>query len=176
MGGGGKGGSPSIKPSPLDKEQAAILKNLEATVGVPIRNIVVPQAMQTLGGPGVFQTSLPAPDREAIEGQYKQAQNQIMNTGTRGGQLQSRLADLSRDRASDVAGATNQARQLGIERSLGMVNSALPNYGQQLSARSAAAQNDTERRLANAKMQASNQSAMGSGLGGLLGLAGGFFK
>lgn len=173
---GGKGGSPTIPNSPSDKEQAKILKALEAQVGVPIRNVVVPQALETLSGPGVFQTSLPAGDREAIESQFKQAQTGIMNTGVRGGQLQSRLADLQRDRAGAVSGATIDAGQRGVERAMGLIPSAIPNAGQQMSSRSALGQSEQNRLNQQAQMQAQAQNAKGQGIGGLAGAGLGLFK
>jgi hypothetical protein len=169
MGGGTGGGSPTIPQSPSDKAQAKILEALEKSVGVPIRNAVVPQALQTLGGPGVYQTELPATDRGTIEGQYSQARNQILNTGTRGGQLQSRLADLSRDRANAVSGATIDARQRGIERALGLVPAAIPNAGQQMSTRSALGSNEQNRLNTIAQMNAQASQSQGAGIGSLLG-------
>lgn len=173
--GGGKDGSPSIPNSPSDKAQAKILTELEKTVGVPIRNVVMPQALQTLGGPGVFQTELPATDRQAIEDQFSQAKNSILNSGTRGGQLNAQLANNARDRATAVSGATIDARQRGIERALGLVPSAIPNAATQMNARSQSASTEQARLNANAQMEAQQQAAKGQGIGGLLGTGLGLF-
>lgn len=130
---------------------------------------MVPQALQTLGGPGVYQTTLPANDRQTIEGQYSQARNQVLNSGTRGGQLQSRLAGLSRDRATAVSGATIDARQRGIERALGLVPSAIPNAGQQMGTRAQLGSNEQNRLNTIAQMKAQASQSQGAGLGSLLG-------
>jgi len=165
---GGKN-APKIKESPSDQAQANILNNLETSVGQPIRNVVVPQALQTLGGPGVFQTSLPAMDRQAIEGQFKQAQNNLMNSGVRGGMLGSNLADLNRDRAGAVSAATSNASQRGIERALGMVPAAMPNASSQMSARGSLGATEQARLTKQAEMNAQAQQAKGDSMGQLFG-------
>lgn len=163
-----KGGG-SIPGSPTDKEQAKILKGLEANVGVPVRQTIMPSALETLGGPGVYQTTLPASNREAIEAQFKQAQNSIMNSGTRGGQLQSRMADLARDRAATVSGATNQAKQVGIERALGLVPAAIPSAQSRLATGAQIGSTEQNRLNSQAQMEAQNQAGKGQGAASLVG-------
>jgi hypothetical protein len=165
---GGKD-APKIKESASDKAQAAILSNLETSVGQPIRNTVVPQAIQTLGGPGVFQTSLPAMDRQAIEGQFAQARKNIMNAGTRSGLMSSQLANLNRDRAGAVSAATSNASQRGIERALGMVPAAMPNASAQLSARGSLGATEQARLTKQAEMNAQAQQAKGDAMGQMFG-------
>lgn len=163
-------GGPKIKESPADKAQAAYLQNLEATVGQPIRNTIMPQALRTLGGPGVFDTTLPAADRQVIEDQFKQAQKNTMNTGVRGGQLYSQMAQNNRDRATAVAGATTQAKNQGIERSLGLVPTAFPTATAQLGAQQGIGGHQTTRNLTQAQLDAQAQQQKGQSMGGLLGM------
>jgi hypothetical protein len=161
----GKGGG-SLPKSPTDKEQAKILKELEATIGKPTRALVVPKMLQTLGGEGVFQTTLPSTDRDVIEQQFRRAQTGILNTSpVRGGQLNSQLGQLQRDRAFDVSSAVNQAKQRGIERSLGLISAAIPNAQSQQQAAAGIAGREQQRNMANAQQQ----SQKGAGMGGLVG-------
>mgnify|MGYP001583872793 FL=1 len=129
------------------------------------------QALETLGGPGLFQTTLPAKDREAIESQYKQAQTNIMNTGTRGGQLRSQLATLDRNRAGAVSGATIDASQRGIERALGLVPAGIPNAATQMGSRAQLGNTEQNRLTQQANMQAQADAQKGQGMGQLAGSA-----
>lgn len=166
---GKSGGGASVPQSPTDAAQAAILNNLEATVGQPIRDVVMPQVLSTLAGPGVFQTTLPAADRQAIEDQFKQAEGNIYATGQRGGQLNQQLTDLNSARAGSVAEATANAKQLGIERALGLVPAGIPNASTTMSAMSALGNSEQSRLNAEAQMAAQQDAAKGSGMGSLAG-------
>lgn len=168
--GGGKGGVPSLKPGPLEKEQAAFLKQQRHDVIEPIQAAGIPAAMP--GFVQAFQTSLAAPDRQAIEGQFKQSMNDVMaGAGGRGGMLRRAMTDVSRARAETVANAVNQARQLGISRSLGLLGPAgFPGASTVINAGNQAAATEAQRRFQNAQMQAQAGSSKGGFAGGLMGL------
>ena|SRR3990167_3136495 len=129
------GSAPKPKVSPAETAMADIAKRqdlrsqmLEKEWEDPFRQMMMPQIMQTIGQ-NPFQTTLSAADRAPIEGQFKQAQSALMNTGQRGGGLRSAMSGLERDRAVAISNAANQARQQGIGRALQFAGGALPNIG-----------------------------------------------
>ena len=172
------GGSVKVKTSPLEQAAADIAKRQDARAQImeqqyldPIRGLVTPQILQALGT-NPFQTSLSAAARAPLESQYNQAKSSLMNTATRGGQLQSLRSSLERDRAQSIGNAANQAREQGIGRALQFASGALPTQagvtGQTqtaLQGLSAANQSATQRALA----QAQQQQASSAGKGNLLG-------
>ena len=170
MGKGGGGVKTVI--GPLEKQQAESLRELEETVARPIRQTVMPGALQTLGGPGVFQTDLPGAERDVIEQQFRQARNATLSgSGARGGQLRQSLVGLERGRAADIGMATNQARQRGVERALGIIGSGLPSYSSVMGAQGNLVSGEQGRNMANAQSkaqaQAANSQAMTSGIAAL---------
>lgn len=168
----GKGSSPKVKPSPSDQAAAKQITDIENQFGTPIRQAITPSVLQTLGGPGVFQTELPGVNRDTIEKQFAQAKSSIMNDApVRGGQLAHSLVDLNTNRAFSVADATNQQRQLGIQRALGLVPAALPGADAQMNTLANIGRNETQANMQNAQQQAASQQAKGQGMGQLAGTA-----
>lgn len=165
--GGGKGSSSAkLKPGPLENVQADILRQVESSLGQPFRQAITPGVLRTIGGPGVFQTDLPAVDRDVIESQFQQARSGLLsNIPARGGQLQQQLVNLEAARAGDVSGAINQAGQRGIERALSLTPTFLPG-AQQLGS---AVQGEQARRLAQFQAQQQASASKGGGLGQLIG-------
>ena len=179
----GKGGSPKIKTSPLEKQQAEIAKRqdlraqtMEAEYLDPIRGIVTPQILGALGT-NPFQTSLNAADRHTLESQFNQGKANLMNTAAPGGLLRSQMAGLERDRALGIAGAANQARQQGIGRALQFAQGALPSAAGTTAQENAAMQglqgaNASASNRAMQQAQMKQQSDAGKGqLAGTLGKA-----
>jgi len=126
------GSSPKMKTSPAEIASADIAKRqdlraqmLERETIDPLRQQMQPQIMQAMGM-NPFQTSLSAADRAPIEGQYNQAKASMMAGANRGGRLRSSMAGLERDRAQSIAGAANQARQLGVGRALQFAGGSMP--------------------------------------------------
>lgn len=173
----GKGGGvPSLKPGPLEKEQAKFLQTQ--------RTGIIEPAQATLFAPALgaaaqgFDTSLGARDRQALEGQYNQARNNILQTGARGGLMQNMLTNTDNARAESVANAINQARQTGISRGLGALGpTAFPGAQSIIAGGQGAAQSEAQRIAQNAQNKIAGQQAAGQGLGSMLGglgaLAGG---
>jgi hypothetical protein len=131
-----------------------------------------PQIMAAMGQ-NPFQTELSAADRAPLEAQYNQAKASLMGGANRGGQLRSMMAGLERDRAQSIAGAANQARQLGIGRALQFAGGAMPtmasNQGLESSAMTGLGKSAD---MFNARQQA-NQQAKSSSAAGWGNLAGG---
>jgi len=162
-GGGSKLKTPG--PGPLELAETARLGDIERTLGLPFRRALTP-AIATIGGPGVFQTELPAADREALESQFTQARRNVLETApARGGLKASLLSRLESDRAGDIASAVSGAKQRGIERALGLTGAFLPGA----EANRNLIQNEQNRRLAAFQAQQQNAASSGSGLGSLLG-------
>ena len=159
-------GPAKVKQSPTDIATGKQISDIENQFSTPIRQMITPSVLQTLGGPGVFQTTLPSSDRDAIEKQFGQAQKQIQNNvPVRGGELNSQLADLQKQRAFSVSQATNQAKQLGINRALGLIPTALPNANATMDAAGGIAGRDQQRSAANAQMQNQQNQAKGQEAG-----------
>lgn len=166
---GGKGGAPSIGASPLSKEQAKFLKQQRQDIIEPGQAALFPAALP--GAVGALSTSLSAQNRQALESQHNQALSNIMSRGTRGGLMQRMMTTADLARADTVGNAINQARELGQQRSLGLLGPAIfPGASQTIAAGQAAAQGDEARRLQNAQMQAQAGQSKGAGLGGLMSL------
>jgi len=176
MGGSKGGGVPSLKPGPLEKEQAKFLQTQR-------ENIIQP-AQATLFGPALaaasqgFETSLSPRDRQTLEGQFAQNRSNILQSGQRGGLMQQMLSNTDTARAESVANAINQARQTGISRGLGAIGpTAFPGAQSIIAGGQNAAQSEAQRIAANQQNKIAAQQAAGQGKGGLIGglgsLAGG---
>jgi len=172
--GGGKVKLPG--PGPLETEQAEFLKGQRRDVIEPIQAALLPAALP--GAIQAFRTKLDAPEREALEGQYAQAGRDIMSgVGGRGGQLRNLMSLNAMDRARSISNAAINARQTGIQRSLGLLGpAAFPGAQSVLSAGQGLV--GSERDRANMAAQAASQQAAGKGnaLGGLMSLGGGLMK
>jgi hypothetical protein len=164
-------GGGSVPISPSDKQQAKILKEIEATFGKPMRDVISPQAIGALANQNAFSTEMPGSTRDTYERQFDVAKRNIMNeAGGRGGMLRQSLVNNENSRAGTIAKATDDYRQLGIERALGLIPSALPNANAQMQARGQIASNQNAINTANAQMANQGSQSMMSGLGGLAGL------
>jgi hypothetical protein len=148
----------------------------------PLRGQITPQIVQALGT-NPFQTKLSAPERAVYEQQYNQARANTMNTAAPGGLMRSSLRGLERDRAGAIGAAAADAKQRGIGRALQFAGGVAPTAINPLASESAAmtgmsgaqsalgAANSSasQRSLAQAQMNAQNQSAKGSGIGSVIG-------
>lgn len=162
------GGAAKVEPSPADIQQAQTLKMLRETVMKPIIGATIGPATSALGG--AFETNLTAPEREAIEGQFGQARENIIGqSGARGGMLQKQLIGLDTARAKDVSSAINQARQRGTERALTLLPSAYPGANTTIGAQGDLANRMNEINAFNTKVQTQANQNLFSGVGGLLG-------
>jgi hypothetical protein len=162
------GGTPSIKIGPLEKEQAAFLKSQRSGIIEPTQAALFQPALSA--ATQAFNTGLSPRDRGALEGQYNQARENILQRSTRGGLMNKMLTTADLARAESVGNATNQARQLGIERGLGLLGgAAFPSANNIVGGGQAAAQSEQQRRQAQAQMAAQNQAAQGQGLSSTLG-------
>lgn len=163
------GGGAKIKASPAEVQQAANLKFQLENVQKPIVGATIGPAIGALSG--AFDTSLSAPERETIEGQFGQARENIIGqSGARGGMLQKQLVGLDTARAQDVSSAINQAKQRGTERALTLLPSAFPGASSTMAAQGNLARLGNERNVASAQQAAEGQRSLFSGIGGLLGL------
>ena len=179
------GSAPKQKVSPSEIAMADIAKRqdlrsqmLEKEWEDPFRQMMMPQIMQTIGQ-NPFQTTLSAADRAPIEGQFKQAQASLMDTGQRGGGLRSAMRGLERDRAMAISSAANQARQQGIGRALQFAGGALPNVGSiqglegsAMSGLQSSADMFNKRQAANNAAKQQSSAGMGSLIGSGMGMAG----
>lgn len=176
------GGGVKVKTSPLEQIQADIAKRQDTRAQTmeqqwvdPIRGAVTPNILTALGT-NPFLTTLSGPERSVYEGQYNQAKNALMNTAARGGQLRSQMLGLERDRANAIAGASQQARERGINRALQFAGGALPT-AQGVNQQSATAlqglgqanQSASQRAVQQAQMQQQAEGAKGQGIGSLIG-------
>ena len=167
----GKGGG-GIPGSPMDKEQAKKLRSVEKDIGAPTRKLVAPQALEALTTNNAFQTSLPASARQGIEGQFAQAKNDIMaGAGGRGGMLRNALVNNANTRAGTIAKATDDYRQMGIQRAMDtLVPAAIPDAKTQAGQASSIANNQMQRNMAQAQSDAQGQQSMMGGLGAIASL------
>lgn len=177
--------TPKQKVSPSETAMADIARRqdlraqmLERETVDPLRMQMQPQIMQALGT-NPFATTLSAADRAPYEGQFNQAKASLMNTGMRGGQLRSQMAGLERDRATAIAGASNQAKQLGIGRALQFAGGAMPTevstQGIEQAAMSGLGQSANmfnQRQMANIQAQQQSNAGMGQLIGSGIGMAG----
>ena len=85
----------------------------------PLRQITAASLFNTLSGNRDPNLRVFAPEREALEGQFSQARNAIIqNTPNQGGQLNKSLSDLEVARAQSVAGLQSNVRQKAFEDAL----------------------------------------------------------
>lgn len=181
------GGAPKMKTSPAEIASAEIAKRqdlrsqmLERETIDPLRQQMQPQIMQAMAQ-NPFQTSLSAADRAPIEAQFNQARASMLAGANRGGRLRSSMAGLERDRAQSIAGAANQARQLGVGRALQLASGAMPTAasvqgleGQAQSGLNTAADAFNKRQEADMAAKQRSSAGMSSMIGtgvGLLGAA-----
>lgn len=164
---------PTPKPGPLEIAQADFLKSQKANVLDPIQSALMPAALPAASQ--AFNTTLTAPDRETIEGQFQQSKNDIINNaGGRGGFLRKAMTQNDISRAQAVSSAANQAKQTGISRALGLLGPAgFPGANTTISAGQGLVGSEQNRMNLGAQQQAAQGQGMGSLIGGLgsLGLA-----
>lgn len=169
----GKSGTPKVKIGPMEIEQADFLRQQRRNVIEPVQGALMPAALP--GAIQAFSTKLEAPDREAIEGQFKQVKNDVMASGARGGMLRRNMTLADTERARAVSSAASQARQTGISRALGLLGpAAFPGAQTVIGGMGDLASGERSRAGANAKLAAENQSGLGGALGGLASLGGRF--
>lgn len=169
----GKSSTPKVKIGPMEIEQADFLRQQRKNVIEPVQGALMPAALP--GAIQAFSTKLEAPDREAIEGQFKQAKQDTMATGARGGMLRRNMTAIDNARAQTVSNAAVQARQTGIARALGLLGpAAFPGAQTVIGGMSDLTGGERARASANANMAAQNQSGLGSALGMLTSLGGRF--
>lgn len=169
----GKGSTPKIKIGPMEIEQADFLRQQRKNVIEPVQGALMPAALP--GAIQAFDTKLMAPDREAIEGQFKQVKNDVMASGARGGMLRRNMTLADTERARAVSSAAQQARQTGISRALGLLGpAAFPGAQTVIGGMGNLAAGEQSRAAQNAQLAAQNQSGFGSALGGLASLGGRF--
>ena len=163
--------SPKVKIGPLEKEQADFMRSQRKDLIEPVQGALMPLALPS--AMQAFDTRLMAPDREAIEGQFNQAKNDIMAGGARGGLLRRAMTQADIGRAGAVSRAAVQARQQGIERGLGLLGpAAFPGANTTMSAANSLVGGEQSRNAANAQMKAQGQAQTGQAIGTLAGLAG----
>ena len=159
-------------PGPLEQAQADFLNSQRTGVIEPVQNALMPSALPAaIQG---FNTSLAPPDRQTIEAQYKQSGQDIMNqAGGRGGMLRRAMTMNDLGRAETVANAASNARQLGIQRALGLLGpAAFPGANTVIQGGQAAASGEQARRAEAANAAAGSNAGKGSMIGGGLSLAG----
>jgi hypothetical protein len=162
--------APKQKAGPLENQAVAQNAQLWAA-GEPIRASVIPNAVNTLATQNPFSTALPGSARGTYEKQFGQAKNSIMNSaGGRGGMLRRALVDNANSRAGAIAKASDDYRQLGIERAMGLIPSALPNAAATMGGQQQLVSGEQARNKGNVAMQAQGQQATGEGIGSLAGL------
>lgn len=185
------GGGSKPKPSPLEKAGAEALREqvaqskkrfeqeqfffpLQRAAGERQESIasgIHPSLLRTILGPGVFQTDLPAFERDPLERQFTQARANFMNLiPGRGGAQIAGLTGLERDRAANVGLATGLARQRGPERAMPFIRQAFgapPSFAGGDVTGAASALGGIGANVAG--RHAAQQSALGQGIGGLLG-------
>lgn len=169
--GGGK--APKVQQSPTDIQTAAQLKDIEEGYSKPLRGLITPQILGTFANNNPFDTKMPGSSRDMYEQQFDVANRNIKNTaGGRGGMLRRSLVQNQTQRAGTIAKAQDDYKQLGIERAMGMIPSALPNAQAQMGAAQSIAGREQAANAANAQMKAQQQSSKGEGLGGMIGKGG----
>ena len=171
----GKGGgkAPKVQQSPTDIQTAAQLKDIEEGFSKPLRGLITPQILGTFANNDPISTKMPGSARDMYEQQFDVANRNIQNTaGGRGGMLRRSLVENQNQRASTLSKGMDDYRQLGIERAMGMIPSALPNAQAQMGAAQSIAGREQAANAANAQMKAQQQASKGEGIGGLVGKGG----
>ncbi len=84
----------------------------------PLRSLTATNLAQVLAGGRTDNLRVFAPEREAIEGQFTQARNNLLATGERGGLMSSNLNNLNIARAQAVSGLESDVRKNAFENSL----------------------------------------------------------
>lgn len=171
-GGGGQSGGGASGETSLTQQQAAISKKIfeEST---PLRQSLVGSAEQRLGMDPSFTPSSvalfgpSAPERQAVEGQYSNARENILSSvPMRGSELNRNLVGLEAARAGDIgqleANATNQA--LGLASDIGLGSTATT-----LSGLNAARIGASQQATREAQQSSSNSAGLGKLAGGLMG-------
>lgn len=167
---GGK--APKIPTSPLETEQANQIRDYYQGFQKPTRDIVAPQVQAGFANNDLFSGKIDPYQRDVLEGQFRNAKNQILNTApVRGGMLQNAMTGLAKDRAMGVSGLLSQAQEAARNRLTGMLPSIFPNAAASQQAGIQLAQSDQNRLAQNTQMKAQSDQAFGQGLGGLLGNA-----
>ena len=167
----GKSSTPKVKIGPMEIEQADFLRQQRKNVIEPVQGALMPAALPE--AIQAFSTKLEAPDREAIEGQFKQVKNDVMASGARGGMLRRNMTLADTERARAVSSAATNARQTGIARALGLLGpAAFPGAQTVIGGMSDLTGGERSRAAANAQMAAQSQQGLGSALGMLTSLGG----
>lgn len=168
----GKGKVKMPGPGPLENEQAKFLRGQRENVIEPVQAALMPAALP--GAIQAFSTKLEAPDREALEGQFSQAKNSIMDqAGGRGGFLRRAMTMNDIARAQTVGNAAVNARQQGITRALGLLGpAAFPGANTTLQAGQGLVNSEQGRAQMAAQASAQQGQGIGSAIGGLASIGG----
>jgi len=164
--------SPKLpKAGPMEQQQAEFLKSQKENVMDPTQKALMPVALPAaVQG---FNTNLTAPERQTIEGQYKQSGNDIVNgAGGRGGMLRKAMTMNDLSRATTVATAANNAKQMGIQRALGLLGpAAFPGANTAVSAGQGLVGSEQNRAQMGQQAAASQNAGKGQMAGSLGGAA-----
>lgn len=144
-------------------QQTSDARGIMAQTG-PLRSITATNLAEVLGGGRTQDLRVFAPEREAIEGQFTQARNNLLATGERGGQLNSQLNQLNVARAQSVSGLESNVRQKAFEDALRI------GYGVAPSVSFPAFQGASNTLSGLAGMGQQQQAAGGAGLGSVAAL------
>ena len=163
----GKSSAKLPKPGPFEQQQAAMLQNQRENIMDPTQKALMPLALPAAAQG--FNTNLTAPDRQTIEAQYKQSGNDIVNqAGGRGGMLRKAMTMNDIGRAGTVATAANNAKQMGIQRALGLLGpAAFPGANTAVSAGQGLVGSEQNRALRGQQAAASQNAGKGQAAGGL---------
>ena len=162
----GKSSAKLPKPGPFEQQQAAMLQNQRENIMDPTQKTLMPLALPAAAQG--FNTNLSAPDRQTIEAQFKQSKNDILSQNQRGGLLRKNMTMNDIGRANTVATAANNAKQMGIQRALGLLGpAAFPGANTAVSAGQGLVGSEQNRAQMGQQAAASQNAGKGQAAGGL---------